>query len=51
MLIKICGNCKTYHYKNGPKNNGGCEKKGETYSPLASACREFKPKNSRSLIK
>lgn len=45
MLIKICGNCKTYSYNNGPGNNGGCKKtKGETTSPLAPACKEFNSK-------
>ena len=47
MLIKICGNCKTYNYHNGPGHDGGCRKdKGETISPLAPACTEFHSKGS-----
>lgn len=45
MLIKICGNCKTYQYRNGPGNSGGCKKNsGETVSPLAPACNDFNSK-------
>ena len=45
MLIKICGNCKTYHYNNGPGYNGGCtNNNGETTSPLSDACEKFNPK-------
>ena len=45
MLIRICGNCKTYSYNNGPSKNGGCQKdNGETTSPLSPACKEFNSK-------
>lgn len=47
MLIKICGNCKTYNYHNGPGRNGGCKDKSETTSPLSDACTKFKPKELR----
>lgn len=45
MLIKICGNCQTYKYNNGPASKGGCNKK-RTLSPLASVCDDYKPKRS-----
>lgn len=44
MLIKICGNCKTYNYNKGPANKGGCRKTKGTLSPLATPCNDYKPK-------
>ena len=48
MLIKICGNCKTYQYNNGPGRNGGCSNSnGETTSPLSTACEKFNSKGGK----
>lgn len=47
MLIRICGNCKSYIYHN-PAANGGCPNNKKAFSPLSETCPEFQPKKNRS---
>lgn len=51
-MIKICGNCKSYHFNNNePSREGRCMKKlagnfhlERSFSPLSSTCPLFIPK-------
>ena len=49
-MIKICGNCNWYKFKNNPASKGGCinEMSGDDtkhdYSPLSEVCDRFEEK-------
>lgn len=50
-MIKICGNCKSYHYSN-LNDDGKCLNigagnfhRGRSFSPLTDACMFFRSKN------
>ena len=41
-MIKICGNCKYYVFRNDPSEYGSCNKMSySTHGPLRDACENF----------
>ena len=47
MLIRICGNCKSYTYTN-PAANGECPNNKKAFSTLSETCPKKKKKKNRS---